>query len=110
MSEPAYGTMKKKIVFYDSEKRHADLKIRLKADGISQAQFFRSIVTGYLEQDENVLDFVDKIKTKNKQSKKSVKASRRLIKKGKGTLSSLSLDDSEIQSIFDILEREHPEL
>ena len=60
MSEPAYGTLKKKIVFYDSEKRHADFKIRLKVDGISQAQFFRSIVTGYLEQNESILDFIDK--------------------------------------------------
>mgnify|MGYP003122692440 CR=1 FL=1 len=110
MSDPAYGTMKKKIVFYDSEKRHADLKIRLKADGISQAKFFRSIVTGYLEQDESMLDFVDKIKINNKQSKKGVKASRRLINSGKEAISSLSFDDSEIQSIFDILEREHPEL
>ena len=32
MNEPAYGTLKKKIVFYDSDKRYADLKIRLEYD------------------------------------------------------------------------------
>ena len=59
MKEPAYGTMKKKVVFYDSDKRYAELKIRLQHDGISQAQFFRGILTGYLKQDVDILNFVD---------------------------------------------------
>ena len=61
MKEPAYGTMKKKVVFYDSDKRYAELKIRLQHDGISQAQFFRGILTGYLKQDVDILNFVDKV-------------------------------------------------
>ena len=28
MKDPEYGTMKKKVVFYDSDKRYADLKIQ----------------------------------------------------------------------------------
>ena len=82
MSEPKYGTMNKKVVFYDSDKRFAELKIRLQHDGISQAQFFRGIVTGYLMQDGDVLSYVDK----------------------------LALGDDEIDNIFDILEKENPDL
>lgn len=113
MSEPKYGTMNKKVVFYDSDKRFAELKIRLQHDGISQAQFFRGIVTGYLMQDGDVLSYVDKLKaSKNigNRSKKSIKEERELINTGKEQLDKLALGDEEIDNIFDILEKENPDL
>ena len=109
MNKPPYGRKNKKIVFYDTDKRHADLKIRLMHDKISQAQFFRSIVTGYIEQDEDVLNFVDKLKQRT-QTKKSIKESRKLITKGKELISDLSLDENEKNSIFDLIENESPDL
>ena len=109
MNKPPYGKKNKKIVFYDSDKRYADLKIRLMHDKISQAQFFRSIVTGYIEQDEDVLNFIDKLKQRT-QTKKSIKESRKLITKGKELISDLSLDENEKNSIFDLIENESPDL
>tara|TARA_R100000808_G_scaffold6295_1_gene18868 strand:+ start:4959 stop:5300 length:342 start_codon:yes stop_codon:yes gene_type:complete len=109
MSDPVYGTLKKKIVFYDSDKRYADLKIRLSHDGLSQAKFFRGILTGYLMQDPDILNFVDKLKAekqKNSKQKKKIKKSRALINEGSETLDKLLLDQEEIESIFDILEKE----
>tara|TARA_Y100000592_G_C5445156_1_gene305608 strand:+ start:1083 stop:1424 length:342 start_codon:yes stop_codon:yes gene_type:complete len=113
MSEPKYGTMNKKVVFYDSDKRFAELKIRLQHDGISQAQFFRGIVTGYLMQDGDVLSYVDKLKaSKNigNRSKKSIKEERELINTGKEQMNKLALGDEEIENIFDILEKQNPDL
>ena len=113
MSEPKYGTMNKKVVFYVSDKRFAELKIRLQHDGISQAQFFRGIVTGYLMQDGDVLSYVDKLKaSKNigNRSKKSIKEERELINTGKEQLDKLALGDEEIENIFDILEKQNPDL
>jgi hypothetical protein len=113
MSEPKYGTLNKKVVFYDSDKRFADLKIRLQHDGISQAHFFRGIVTGYLMQDGDILAYVDKLKaSKNigKRSKKSIKQERELIISGKETLDKLALGAKEIEDIFDILEKQNPDL
>ena len=74
MKDPEYGTMKKKVVFYDSDKRYADLKIRLSHDGLSQAKFFRGILSGYLSQDPDILNFVDKLKLSD-EDKQSVKKS-----------------------------------
>jgi len=103
----------KKIVFYDSIKRHADLKIRLQYDGLSQANFFRGIVTGYLSQDKDVLNFVDKLKSSKKfgqsQNKKDVRESRVLIKKGKDISNKLSFGEDEIEDIFDLLEKANPD-
>jgi hypothetical protein len=109
ISDPPYGNKKKKIIFYDTDKRYADLKIRLAHDKLSQARFFRSIVTGYIAQDEDILNFVDKLK-KQTQTKKSVKASRKLITKGKELISDLSLDEDEKNSIFDLIENEGSDL
>ncbi len=112
MSEPKYGTMKKKVVFYDSDKRFADLKIKLQRDGLSQAQFFRGIVSGYIESDDSLLDFIDKLKKNKKvgnQTKSSVNENRRLIKKGKQLISDLSLQDNEKTSIFDLIASENPD-
>mgnify|MGYP001188567164 CR=1 FL=1 len=102
--DPEYGTMKKKVVFYDSDKRFADFKLMLKRDGLSQAQFFRGIISGYIDNDESLLDFVDKLKKNKKignQTKSSVNENRRLIKKGKQLISDLNLQDNEKISIFD---------
>ena len=59
----SYGEYEKKIVFGDTDKRHADLRIRLHVDELKQGEFFRAIVTGYIEQDEDLLKFLDKYKS-----------------------------------------------
>ena len=70
----------KKIVFYDTDHSHAELKVRLKQDGISQSEFFRSVMTGYI------------------------------IKKGNETMDKLGLAETEIENIFDLLEKANPDL
>ena len=113
IKDPPYGTKRKKIVFYDTDKRYADLKIRLQYDGISQAHFFRCLVTGYIEKDEDIINIINKLKEdKNlgKQKKSDITKSKQLIKKGKEIAEKISFDDREIASIFDILEQENPDL
>ena len=109
MKGPEYGTMKKKVIFYDSDKRYADLKIRLQHDGLSQAKFFRSILTGYLTQDPDLLNFIDKVKIekgKKSNSKKRNKEIRELINTGNEKAEKILLDENDIENIFDVLEDE----
>lgn len=110
MKNPKYGTLKKKIIFYDSDKRYADLKIRLEHDGISQAKFFRGILTGYLAKDSDILNYVDKIKAAHDIDKKRIKKDRKLINEGEEKLDQFYLGSGEIENIFDILEKENPDL
>ena len=104
----------KKIVFYDTDHSHAELKVRLKQDGISQSEFFRSVMTGYIKKDADVLSFVDKIKASKKVGKKvkkkEIRKSSELIKKGSETMNKLGLAETEIENIFDILEKANPDL
>jgi len=106
-----YGKGGKKIVFYDSDKRHADLKIRLHYDGLTQSAFFRGMVSGYLNQDEDLMFYINKLKDNNENQSASKKHKMKKMAEGRQeTIDKFALKGDEIESIFDILEEEHPDL
>lgn len=102
-----YGKNDKRIVFTDTDHRHAQLLVRLRTDGLKQAQFFRSLITGYIDQDERIVSFFDDIK---EQSIKKKTKSNRLRKSGKDLMSSSGLSSEQIDNIFDLIAEEHPDL
>ncbi len=65
-----YKNLDKRIMFSDNGHRHAKLVIRLKTDGLTQAKFFRHIVTGYIEGDERIISYVNDFKPQSKKRKK----------------------------------------
>ena len=48
---------RKKIMFYDTAKRQADFRVRLKYDNMTQSDFFRAMLSGYLEQDDCIVKY-----------------------------------------------------
>ena len=101
----------KKIVFDDTDTRHAKLKIRLQHDGLSQAEFFRAFITGYIEKDRDVIKFIDKYKTTTKtQSKKAIKNTKKDIDTGAKIMEQFGFFDGELEDIFDLIATEHPDL
>jgi len=106
-----YGNLNKVVQFKETDKRHADLRIRLHYDGFYQGEFFRDIITGYLSGDENLIAYVEKVKEeKKKYNKGKLKKGKSLRKKGKEVEKQFALKDDEIESIFDIIEQEFPDL
>ena len=65
-------------MFDDTDIRHAKLKIRLQHDSLTQAEFFRAMVTGYIEKDATIVKYIDQYKETNQ---KQSKLSRRKVKK-----------------------------
>jgi len=102
-----YGHNTKRIVFTDTDHRHAQLLVRLKHDGLTQATFFRSIITGYIEGDERVQAYVDE---SGPFSKKRKQKSKSLRSKGATLYGELGLGEGEVENIFDLIEEEHPDL
>ncbi len=101
----------KKIIFDDSSQRHARLKIRLEYDGLSQAEFFRSFITGYLEKDDRIISYLQSYKLKKKsQSKRNMKIAAKDNEKAEDLLSQFGIKDGELENIFDIIAKEHPDL
>jgi len=102
---------RKKFMFYDTEKRQADLRIKLQHDGMTQSTFFRVMISGYLENNEHVLNFISEFQEKYKmRGKHKIKKVRKAINKGKDLKEQFSIDENEIANIFDILEEEGPTL
>ena len=105
-------TETKRIIFDDSSKRHAELKIRLKYDSLTQAEFFRSFITGYLEKDTRIMAYIDNYKQENqkKYSKKNAKIRKDDNKKAEDLLHKFGIEDIELENIFDLIEEEFPDL
>ncbi len=111
MADQEYGKSSKKVMFYDTDKRHADLKIRLQHDSLTQSAFFRALISGYLEKDTRIMEFIDDYKFDNNiQNKADRRRTSKLIETGKEMEKAHGLRDDEIDNIFDIIEQEHPEL
>ena len=93
------------FVFKCHEKQSADLKIRLRFDGLQQTEFFCSLLEYYLDREPLMIEIVDKIKEK-KMSHKKMKKSKFDTTKGKTLLADLGISDQEKNYIFDMIESE----
>lgn len=102
-----YGKLTKRIVFTESDHRHAQLVLKLKHDGLRQSEFFRSLVTAYIAGDERIQSYVEEISSLSKDRKAK---SRNLRSTGQKAVTDFGFTDGEIDNIFDLIEEEHPEL
>jgi len=103
----------KQILFLETEKRHADLKIKLKQYGITQSEFIRGCISGLINDDEQFLPFFHKIVEEKsyRKSTRNRKKNAEMINKGLNTMNEdFELKESEIENIFDIIEKDHPKI
>ena len=102
---------KKRIIFEDTDIRHARLRIQLDRDGLSQAEFFRTYVTAYLERDPNIVEFIVDYKLHNGTGQKRltpiVAKEERLRNQ---LVNKFGIKDDELENIFDLIAEEHPDL
>ena len=101
----------KRVVFTDTDVRHAQQKIRLQHDGISQADFFRAMITGYLENDGRIVKYIANYKEKHGiQNKKKRGRVVEDIEEGEHLLEKFGIKDDELNGIFDLIAEEFPDL
>jgi|TARA_Y100000034_G_scaffold127885_1_gene181492 hypothetical protein len=102
-----YGNLTKRIVFTENDHRHAQLIVKLKYLRLTQAAFFRHIITGLIEDDQRILEYTNEIAAKSKVKRAK---SEKLEKMGRQKLRDFALSEGEVENIFDLLEEEFPEL
>jgi len=103
----SYGKNEKRIVFTETDHRHAQLIAKLKIDGMTQAKFFRNLITGYLEGDERIEEYVlesSKLSIKRKNKVRNLRSI------GHTTVNELGLDEGQIDDLFDVIAEEFPDL
>jgi hypothetical protein len=110
--DPNYGQDIKSIRFMVSDDDHARLLIRLRHNKIKVSQFFRAVIDGILEEDPNIIQFLDSYVLEHKAlSRHRFTKSLRLKKKGQEILEDWGLlDDAEKQNLFDLIAEEFPDL
>jgi hypothetical protein len=81
--------------------------LKLKYLRLTQATFFRHIVTGLIKDDERLLEYINEISAKSKIKRSKTE---KLQKMGQQKLRDFALTEGEVDNIFDILEEEFPEL
>tara|TARA_A100001015_G_C14984453_1_gene710898 strand:- start:360 stop:686 length:327 start_codon:yes stop_codon:yes gene_type:complete len=102
-----YGNLNKRIVFTENDHRHVNFLMKLKSLGVTQSKFFRYIITGMINDDERLYNFIDEI---SDVSVKKKSTSKKMRKKGIENLSDFGLNDGEVNNIFDMIAEEFPEL
>ena len=102
---------KTKIMFTVTERTKADFKLQLQYDSLTQVKFFRSIMEGYINKDPDLMTYINRFKKQNSvQNNTQRNKTITNIKKASDTKNKFALGDDEVENIFDILEKEHPDL
>lgn len=107
MSENIHSNLNKRIVFTENDNRHAQFMMKLREVGITQSKFFRLIITGFINNDDRLFQY---ILENSGQSKSKINKINKLKEKGKQIMHDLAFDDTEIQNIFDLIAEDHPDL
>ena len=101
------STERKKIMFYESPDRQVRFRIRCQHDEISQSQFFRLMLRGYIDDDPLVHEYLRSCKEKYViQGKNKIDKIERMRRSSTELKKNFSLKEGEIQSIYDIIELE----
>tara|TARA_A100001515_G_scaffold126819_1_gene112232 strand:- start:62 stop:385 length:324 start_codon:yes stop_codon:yes gene_type:complete len=87
--------------------KYIQFKARLLYDKIRVSSFMRSIIEMYLENDEQIIKIVSRIKEdKGIDSKVKREKNVNLVEKSKEISALFNLDHQEIKNLYDILEDE----
>ena len=101
----------KRVVFYETDDRQARFRIRLKEDNLRQSEFFRMLISYYLDNDDRILSILSDYKKQiGIRDKVQQKYRKKLIDEGKETKKKFALNEEDIESIFDLMEKEFPDL
>lgn len=106
-----YAKDTKKFTFYAKDELHAKFKIRMQHHSMTQSEFLRACVEAVVGKDPMMEMFIDHYKEENnKQSKEQRKKVKNDQQKSEDLLNDFGLGDGDIDSIFDLIAKEHPEI
>jgi len=106
-----YAKDTKKFTFYAKDALHADFKIRMQFHSLTQSEFLRACVQAVVNKDPIMEMFIDDYKEKNdKQSKNQRAKIKKEQEKSEEILNDFGIGEGDIDNIFDIIAKEHPEI
>jgi len=102
-----YGRRRKVLSTKIPDKLEADFRIKLLSDKLDISKFVRNIIIGYVEDDPDIINFINKIKQKlGIQSDREQKMKILQDEEKNKTALDFGIDEKEIEYIFDLLEKD----
>ena len=106
-----YAKDTKKFTFYAKDALHADFKIRMQYHSLTQSEFLRACVQAVVHKDAIMEIFIEDYKEKNNKQSKAQRAKiKKEQEKSEEIMNDFGLGDGDIDDIFDIIAKEHPEI
>lgn len=106
-----YAKDTKKFTFYAKDELHAKFKIRMQFHSLTQSEFLRACVEAVVSEDPVMEMFIDHFKEdNNKQSKVQRQKIKKEKQKSEEILKDFGLGDGDLDDIFDMIAKEHPEI
>lgn len=106
-----YAKDTKKFTFYAKDELHAKFKIRMQHHTLTQSEFLRACVEAVVQKDPMMEMFIDDYKEKNNKQSKAQRAKiKKENEKSDELLNDFGIGDGDIDNIFDIIAKEHPEI
>ena len=106
-----YAKDTKKFTFYAKDNLHADFKIRMQFHNLTQSEFLRACVQAVVQKDAIMEMFIEDYKEKNNKQSKAQRAKiKKEQEKSEEILNDFGIGDGDIDDIFDIIAKEHPEI
>ncbi len=101
----------KRVIIKIPGNNHAEFKIRLGYDNLTQTAFFRAVMEGYVSQDSLIVEYIQKYKeSAGKYSNHKKKRIKKDMDERAATSRSFALDEGELSDLYDLVEKEFPEL
>ena len=103
------GNLYKKIILYVNDGFQAQLLAKLRYDNLKQKTFLKKVILAYLNDDPIMREFVYSA-CKDRIKKTARKKMQRDKQEKVNIINDFALDENDIQSIFDEIEKENPDL
>ena len=101
----------KRVRFYIKNDSHIRFKVSLQKHKINMSEFLRACCQAVSDDNPFMLDFIDDYKeVSEKHSKRNNDILKKDRDKGNALLEEFGIDEDEIESLFDLIADQHPEI
>ena len=97
-----------RLVFIIDKTLHNNFRARAAEDKLSQKAFIQGVLQAYVDDDPNIVEFVQKL---TGLAQKNVEKQNRSLRKADEVMKRFTpFDSDELDNIFDAIARENPEI
>jgi len=101
----------KRVHFYANKDAHIRFRASLEKHNMTMSEFFRACCDAVSEDSKEMLAFLDSYKESSaKHSKRNIKITNKDREVGDSILEDLGIGEDDIESLFDFIADQHPEI